>query len=35
METNVTTQRIVLVELQTSVNEGMSFNWLIVVIHNV
>ena len=33
METNVGTQRILLV--QATVNLGMFFNWLIVVIHNV
>jgi len=35
METNTDTQRILLVELQASVNLDMFFNWLIVVIHNV
>jgi len=35
METNVDTQRILLVELQATVHFGMVFNWLIVVIHNV
>ena len=35
METNVDTQRILLVELQATVTLGMFFNWLIVVIHNV
>ena len=35
METNVDTLRILLVELQATVNLGMFFNWLIVVIHNV
>ena len=35
METNVDTQRILLVELQATVNLSMFFNWLIVVIHNV
>ena len=35
METNVDTQRTFLVELQETVNLGMFFYWLIVVIHNV
>ena len=35
METNVNTQRILLVEPQATVNLGMFFNWLIVVINNV
>ena len=34
METNVDTQRNLLVELQATVNLGMVFNRLIVVIHN-
>jgi len=34
MYENVTTQRILyIVELQTLVNLGMPFNWLIVAIH--
>ena len=33
METNVTTERIVLAELQTSVNLGISLTALTVVIH--
>jgi len=35
METNTNTQRILLVELQASVNLDMFFYCLIVVIHNV
>jgi len=35
METNVDIQRILLVELQTLVNLGISFTSLSVVIHNV
>ena len=35
METNVATECFLLVELQTLVNLGMSFYWLIVIIHNV
>jgi len=35
METNVDTQRIVLVDLRATVTLGLLFNWLIEVIYNV